>query len=161
MQQQENMAFRRGLDKAASRKALGLRRLHNMISKLYKAMFAISNVGWLKELKHCCFGRMAEMRQQENEAFRRDLDEAASSKAELADQLSDARAEAASWQHQLAEAKEVQDTLRQRLAHERTAVHTLEQELEVNSMLPGNAVTICTTIMHHAGVGQSLGMMTI
>ena len=73
------------------------------------------------------------MRQVENEAFRKDLQEAADSKQQLADQLSDARAEAASWQHQLAEAKEVQDTLRDRIALERTQNQALEEELEVRS----------------------------
>ncbi len=71
------------------------------------------------------------MRQQENEAFRRDLEEAASSKADLADQLSDARAEAGSWQHQLVEAKEVQDQLKDRLKLERAQKQAVEQELEV------------------------------
>lgn len=74
---------------------------------------------------------MAAMRQSESEAFRQDLQEAADSKQQLADQLSDARAEAASWQHQLAEAREVQDTLRGRIAQERTQKQALEEELEV------------------------------
>lgn len=74
---------------------------------------------------------MAAMRQSEGEAFRKDLQEAADSKQQLADQLSDARAEAASWQHQLAEAREVQDTLRGRIALERTQKQALEEELEV------------------------------
>ena len=74
---------------------------------------------------------MGGMRQAESEAFRKDLQEAADSKQQLADQLSDARAEAASWQHQLAEAKEVQDTLRDRIALERTHNQALEEELEV------------------------------
>ncbi|KAL0031101.1 hypothetical protein WJX77_003837 [Trebouxia sp. C0004] len=74
--------------------------------------------------------RMIGMRQQENEAFRRDLEEAASSKVELADQLSDARAEAGSWQHQLAEAREVQDSLKDRLRLERTLKQKVEQEVE-------------------------------
>lgn len=73
------------------------------------------------------------MRQVESEAFRKDLQEAADSKQQLADQLSDARAEAASWQHQLAEAKEVQETLRDRVALERTQNQALEEELEVHS----------------------------
>ena len=75
--------------------------------------------------------RMIGMRQQENEAFRRDLEEAASSKAELANQLSDARAEAGSWQHQLAEARQVQDSLKDRLRLERTLKQKVEQEVEV------------------------------
>ncbi|DBB10139.1 TPA: hypothetical protein ACH3X3_001723 [Trebouxia sp. C0006] len=74
--------------------------------------------------------RMIGMRQQENEAFRRDLEEAASSKAELANQLSDARAEAGSWQHQLAEARQVQDSLKDRLRLERTLKQKVEQEVE-------------------------------
>ena len=83
------------------------------------------------------------MRRQETEAFRKDLEEAASSKAELADQLSDARAEAASWQHQLAEAKEVQDNLKERLAAERNQTHNLEQELEVCCMSGFDVVSYC------------------
>ncbi len=75
--------------------------------------------------------RMVGMRQAENEAFVKDLQEAADSKQQLADQLSDAKAEAASWQHQLAEAKEVQDTLRERIRLERTEKQALEEELEV------------------------------
>lgn len=71
------------------------------------------------------------MRQVENEAFLKDLQEAADSKQQLADQLSDARAEAASWQHQLAEAKEVQDSLRERIRLERAEKQALEEELEV------------------------------
>lgn len=71
------------------------------------------------------------MRQVENEAFIKDLQEAADSKQQLADQLSDARAEAASWQHQLAEAKEVQESLKERIRLERTEKQALEDELEV------------------------------
>ena len=71
------------------------------------------------------------MRQMENEAFGKDLQEASDSKQQLADQLSDARAEAASWQHQLAEAREVQDALRNGIALERTQNQALEEELEV------------------------------
>ena len=79
--------------------------------------------------------RMIGMRQQENEAFRRDLEETASSKAELADQLSDARAEAGSWQHQLAEARQVQDSLKDRLRLERTLKQKVEQEVEVRLLV--------------------------
>ena len=75
---------------------------------------------------------MAEMRRAEGESFRRDLQEAADSKQQLADQLSDARAEATSWQHQLAEAKEVQDSLKERIRLERTQKQAVEQELEVH-----------------------------
>lgn len=83
------------------------------------------------------------MRQVESEAFRKDLQEAADSKQQLADQLSDARAEAASWQHQLAEAKEVQDALRDRVALERTQNQALEEELEVR--LPAELILLRRT----------------
>ena len=75
--------------------------------------------------------RMISMRQQETQAFNKDLEEADSTKADLADQLSDARAEAGSWQHQLAQAKEVQQSLKDRLALERTQKQAVDQELEV------------------------------
>ena len=75
------------------------------------------------------------MRQVENEAFRRDLQEAADSKQQLADALSDARAEATSWQHQLAEAREVQDSLKECIRLERAQKGAVEQELEVCTLL--------------------------
>ena len=85
------------------------------------------------------------MRQQENEAFRRDLEEAAASKVELGEQLSDARAEASSWQHQLVGAKEGQDALKERLRQERTLKQSLEQQLEVRLMTTTIATTAATT----------------
>ena len=72
------------------------------------------------------------MRQVESEAFRKNLQEAADSKQQLADQLSDARAEAASWQHQLLEAKEMQDSLKERIRFERKQKEAVEEELEVH-----------------------------
>lgn len=96
--------------------------------------------------------RMIGMRQQENEAFRRDLEEAASSKVELADQLSDARAEAGSWQHQLAEAREVQDSLKERLRLERTLQQKVEQEVEVRPIMPVNC--LITVLLGGFFVGQ-------
>ena len=92
------------------------------------------------------------MRQQENEAFRRDLEEAASSKAELANQLSDARAEAGSWQHQLAEARQVQDSLKDRLRLERTLKQKVEQEVEVRPLMPVNRLN--TVLLGRFVVGQ-------
>ena len=88
--------------------------------------------------------RMIGMRQQENEAFRRDLEEAASSKAELANQLSDARAEAGSWQHQLAEARQVQDSLKDRLRLERTLKQEVQQKVEVRLLVLRIACTLCS-----------------
>lgn len=91
------------------------------------------------------------MRQQENEAFRKDLEEAAST-AELADQLSDARAEAGSWQHQLAEARQVQDSLKDRLRLERTLKQKVEQEVEVRLLLP--VICLDTVLLGGFVVGQ-------
>ena len=79
----------------------------------------------------CC--RMTEMRKEENKAFRTDLEEAASSKAQLSDQLADARAEASSWQHQLTAAEEKLDTLKERFKHERSQKQAIEQDSEVCS----------------------------
>ena len=73
------------------------------------------------------------MRQEENQAFRKDLEEAASSKAQLSDQLADARAEAASWQHQLTAAEQKLDSLKERFKHERSQRLAIEQDSEVFS----------------------------
>lgn len=73
------------------------------------------------------------MRQEENKAFRRDLEEASTSKAQLLEQLSDARAEAASWQHQLTAAEEKLDALKERFKHERARKLAVEQDSEVCS----------------------------
>lgn len=82
------------------------------------------------------------MRLEENKSFRKDLDEANTSKGQLSDQLSDARAEAASWQHQLTAAEEKLDALKERLKHERAQKLAVEQDSEVCSCL-------CTLLACH------------
>ena len=77
---------------------------------------------------------MSEMRQEENRAFRKDLEEASTSKAQLSEQLADARAEAASWQHQLTAAEEKLDSLKERFKQERAQKLAVELDSEVCSV---------------------------
>ena len=79
------------------------------------------------------------MRQEENRAFRKDLEEASTSKAQLSEQLADARAEAASWQHQLTAAEEKLDSLKERFKHERAQKQAVELDSEVCSFAHGQS----------------------
>lgn len=71
------------------------------------------------------------MREEESKAFRHDLEEAATSKEQLSEQLADARAEAASWQHQLTAAEEKLDAVREGFKRERAQKLAAEQDSEV------------------------------